>query len=166
MSIINVTEKFPTPGASTQPSASAVASQPFMQNFIPAPSGEHAVKNMGMYMPTLIALIAYIILAVIIILPFDFPVRSENGRKYIVKYNFWQRFLTILLMIIPVALSLYTINCLMSGNCVIWSYAVTAVTAVWVLIFAIMAALYTWSPKKQQGYPTTTHLTGPLSQVY
>lgn len=126
-------------------------------------TSDHKVSSMGMYMPTVIALIAYIILAIFIILPFDFPVKTENGKKYIVKYNFWQRFITILLLLVPVALSLYTINCLMSGNCVVWSYAVTAITAIWVLVFAIMAMVYTWSPQKQQGLPTTT--TVP-SQMY
>lgn len=164
MSVINVAEKMPW---SATPSSTS-GSLPSLQGMV-GQASDYKVKSMGgMYMPTVIALIAYAILAVIIILPFDFPVRGENGRKYIVKYNFWQRFLTVLLMIVPVALSLYSINCLMSGNCVVWSYAVTAVTAIWVLIFGVMAALYTWSPKKQQGYPTTTNVNGsmPMPGMY
>jgi hypothetical protein len=93
--------------------------------------------------PAIIAFVAYIILALVIILPFEFPlVDQETGKEYVVKYDFGQRLIVLLLMTIPVALSIYTINCMMSGNCVLWSYVVSIITAFWVLLFIMTAIVY------------------------
>lgn len=126
----------------------------------------HKVNKMHMYIPAIIALVAYLILALVIILPFDYPVKNENGRTYVVKYNFWQRLLTIILLAIPVMLSIYTINCLVGGNCIVWSYTVSIITAVWVIIFVVVAMIYTWSPKRQKGLPTTTQATAQIYPTY
>ena len=35
----------------------------------------------------------------------------------------------------PIALSIYSINCMMVGQCVVWSYVQAIVLAIWVLLF-------------------------------
>lgn len=99
--------------------------------------------------PASIALVAYVIMAAVILLPFEFPVYDERTQKqYVVKYDFWQRVVMLLLMLIPLALSVYSINCMMVGNCEIWSYVVSLISVFWVAIFVLMAFFYTFSSKK------------------
>ena len=107
-------------------------------------TGTKQIMGMTMTTPAIIALIAYIILAFVIILPFEFPViNQETGEEYIVKYDFAQRLIVLLLMSIPVALSVYTINCMMAGKCILWSYVVSFLSVFWVILFIITAIIYT-----------------------
>ena len=102
-----------------------------------------SIYGMNLTMPAVIAFVAYIVLALVIICPFDLPaVDQETGKDYIVKYDFSQRLIVLLLMTIPIALSVYTINCMMAGNCVLWSYVVSVITAFWVILFVITAIVY------------------------
>lgn len=111
--------------------------------FVAASTKTANVFGMELSMPAVIAFVAYIILALVIILPFEFPVTDqETGKEYIVKYDFAQRLIVLLLMTIPIALSIYTIQCMMSGKCVLWSYVVSIITAFWVLLFLITAIVY------------------------
>lgn len=103
-----------------------------------------SILGLTMTTPAVIALIAYIVLAFVIILPFEFPVTDqETGKEYVVKYDFAQRLIVLLLMMIPIALSVYTINCMMAGNCILWSYVVSFLSVFWIALFVIMAILYT-----------------------
>jgi hypothetical protein len=98
--------------------------------------------------PAYIAAIAYLVLVVTILLPFEFPAYDEaTGEEYIVKYDLGQRLIALLLMTIPIALSIYTINCMMAGNCMIWSYVVAIVTVIWVAIFVITALMFTFKSR-------------------
>jgi len=109
-----------------------------------AASKQISVMGMSLTMPAIIALVAYIILALVIILPFEFPVTDqETGKDYIVKYDFAQRLIVLLLMSIPIALSVYTINCMIAGNCLLWSWVVSFLTVFWVILFIITAIVYT-----------------------
>lgn len=95
-------------------------------------------------MPAVIAFVAYLVLAFVIIMPFEFPVTDEaTGESYIVKYDFAQRLIILLLMLIPIALSIYTINCMMAGNCKVWSYVVSVLTVFWIGLFVVTAVIYT-----------------------
>lgn len=101
------------------------------------------VLGLELTTPAIIAFIAYVVLALVIILPFEFPVTDQTtGEDYIVKYDFTQRLVVLLLMTIPIALSVYTIQCMMAGNCVLWSYVVSIITAFWVLLFLMTAIVY------------------------
>lgn len=98
--------------------------------------------------PAYIAAIAYVIMVLTILLPFEFPSVDEvTGEEYIVKYDLGQRLIALLLMTIPIALSIYTINCMVTGNCMLWSYVVAIVTVIWVAIFVITAMMYTFKKK-------------------
>lgn len=99
--------------------------------------------------PALIALIAYVILALVIVLPFEFPVTDERtGEVVVVKYDLTERIIVLILLIIPVGLSVYTINCMMVGNCLLWSYIVSLISVFWVVLFVISAFVYTLNKKR------------------
>ena len=105
----------------------------------------------SLQMPAYIAGIAYVIMVLTILLPFEFPAYDEvTGEEYIVKYDLGQRLIALLLMTIPIALSIYTINCMVTGNCLMWSYIVAVVTVIWVAIFVVSAMIYTFKkPSKK-----------------
>lgn len=102
----------------------------------------------NLYTPAIIAFVGYIILALVILLPFEIPVYDEtNDKTYIVKYDLGQRLVALLLMSIPIALSVYTINCMMGGQCLVWSYVTSIMNVLWVAMFVIGAFVYTFSKK-------------------
>lgn len=113
------------------------------------PSKSKSFVGLEMYMPAIIALVGYVVMAVVILLPFEYPVYDEKeNQTYVVKYNFVHRLITVILMTIPVALSVYNINCLMSGSCMVWSYIVSFSVVLWTTLFVLASMIYTWSPKK------------------
>ena len=85
--------------------------------------------------PAMLAAVAYIIMAFVILIPLD------NKRCDALNdpscFNFGKRILTLLLMLIPIALSIYSINCMMVGNCVLWSWVNSVFIALWVLLFIV-----------------------------
>lgn len=118
------------------------------KKIINLPSETSPFMGFELTTPAIIAFIAYIILALVIILPFEFPVVDERtGEQYIVKYNLSERLIALILLIIPTALSVYTINCMIAGKCVLWSYVVSFVSVFWVVLFIISALVYTFKRK-------------------
>ena len=99
--------------------------------------------------PALLAAVAYLIMAFVILLPLDYE-RGCDPRDPTC-YNFGKRLLTVILMLIPIALSIYSINCMMVGKCVVWSWVNSIVIAVWVLLFLIAMMLSANQQKKIQG---------------
>jgi hypothetical protein len=96
--------------------------------------------------PAVVTLIAYLILALILILPFEIPVRDDTtGQIVVLKYNFVERLLVLLLMTLPIALSIYSINCMVVGNCELLSYLLAFLTVIWVAIMVVLAFMYTFS---------------------
>jgi hypothetical protein len=115
------------------------------------PSGEKPFLGFKLYTPAVIAFVGYIVLALTILLPFEYPIYDEvNDSVYIVTYDVGQRILMLLLMSIPIALSVYTINCMMAGKCVMWSYVVSIVTLIWIALFVVTAMYYTFSKKNEK----------------
>lgn len=108
-------------------------------------SKPNSFAGMSLYMPAILAFIGYVVMALVILLPFEYPVYDEvNDKVYVVKYDFGQRLVTLLLLTIPIILSVYTINCLVAGQCLAWSYVLSIVTVAWVLMFVISAFAYTF----------------------
>ena len=96
--------------------------------------------------PAVIALVSYLVLALIIILPFEIPVKDDNtGQIVVLKYNFVERLLVLLLMTLLIVLSIYSINCMVVGNCELLSYLIAFLTVIWVAIMVVMAFMYTFS---------------------
>ena len=101
--------------------------------------------------PAVIALVGYIVMAIVVLLPFEYPVYDERRNEMvIIKYNFGHRLLTVFLMTIPIILSIYTINCIVSGQCLVWSYIISISTVLWIALFILSAILYTWKPVKNK----------------
>jgi hypothetical protein len=103
--------------------------------------------------PAIIAFIAYIVLALVILLPFEIPVTNEKTKEVvIIRYNMTERLVALLLLLVPTALSIYTINCMIAGSCVIWSYIVSIVSVFWVLMFVISVIVYTFNKSKMEKF--------------
>ena len=133
---------------SFKPSNSRYPAREYIPSPIELDSTSRSVMGFQMYAPAVIALIGYAIMAIIILLPFEYPVYDEKkGKKVYIKYDLGQRIVTLLLMTIPIILSVYSINCMMSGNCLVWSYIVAIGTVLWIAMFVISAIVYTWTPK-------------------
>lgn len=105
----------------------------------PTPKNMLDKMNIKLSTPAYIALIAYVILAITVLLPFEYPVEDEQGKTFIVEYNLPKRLIMILLMAIPIALSVYSINCMMVGQCTTLSYVVSLMTVFWIVVFVIVA---------------------------
>lgn len=84
--------------------------------------------------PALLAAIAYVLLALTVILPFNIG----DGQPH---YNLKYRALLLLLMIIPMVLSVYATQCWVVGKChtLAWVYAI--LIALWVLLFVLTVIL-------------------------
>lgn len=90
--------------------------------------------------PAFISAVAYFVLAFVVLLPLNIGDLDPNYPKA-QQYNFWNRLLIVLVMLIPIALSLYSINCMMVGKCVVWSYVNSIFICIWVLLFVTAALL-------------------------
>jgi len=96
--------------------------------------------NLQIQKPTIIAGIAYLILAIVILMPFqigDYDKSYESSKKFDLGY----RVLLLLILAIPIGLSLYTINCMVAGRCLTWSYINAIIICIWVILF-ITATVY------------------------
>lgn len=91
--------------------------------------------------PAYLAAVSYVILGLAILLPLNIGGTDPVYGEELGAYNFARRFLIVLLMIIPIGLSIYSINCMMVGKCVIWSWVNALVIAVWVLLFLMASVL-------------------------
>lgn len=92
--------------------------------------------------PALIAAISFAIFAFILLLPIT-P-KTADGEPPAEKVTFGTRLFIVILLLIPFALSVYSINCMMVGDCVIWSYIQAIMIALWVL-FVIVSVLMAMS---------------------
>lgn len=91
--------------------------------------------------PALLAAISYLILGLVILLPFNIGGTDPVYGQELGSYNLARRLLIVLIMLIPMGLSIYSINCMMVGKCFIWSWVNALGIAVWVLLFLIAAVL-------------------------
>ena len=101
--------------------------------------------------PAYIAFIAYIVLLLVILLPFNIsPALDEETSKMVsAEYNFGQRLIVVLLMLLPIAFSVYSINCFVVGKCFAWSYIHAIMVVVWVLLFVLSVVLSSTGPTKE-----------------
>jgi hypothetical protein len=98
--------------------------------------------------PAFIAAVAYMIMALVILLPFDLSKVDETQSK---GYVFTERLFMLILLVIPVGLSVYSINCYVVGNCVTWSYINAILVAIWVLMFVLAAVMSSGVQRKSSG---------------
>lgn len=84
----------------------------------------------------MLAAVAYLVLAFAVLLPLDNR-KTCDPTSDPTCYNFGRRFLTLILMLIPIGLSIYSINCMMVGKCTVWSWVNSVLIALWVLLFLV-----------------------------
>lgn len=93
-------------------------------------------------MPAIVTLVGYSIMAIIIMVPFDMYAWDDNRSEYVrYKYDFAQRFFLLLLLLFPLLLGVYSVNCFVVGKCHVLSWVVALITIVWasaVIIAAIV----------------------------
>lgn len=91
--------------------------------------------------PAILASISYIFLAFMILMPFGVAT-NESGKRY----DFGSRLFIVLIMLIPIGLSIYSINCMVVGGCSIWAWVQGVALAFWVILFIIASILTGQSP--------------------
>lgn len=97
--------------------------------------------------PALITAISYIILAFMILLPFNYNTITiddeKNNAPVIQKQTFIYRLSMLLIIIVPILLSIYSINCMVVGKCILWSYINAIVIALWVIMLITVSFITT-----------------------
>ena len=97
-----------------------------------------ALDGIRLTPPALVALVGYAILVFIVLLPVDMYTYDEKAKKYAKqRYSFPYRLLVALLLLFPFLLSVYSVNCMMVGDCVAWSWIVAVITILWAAIVAV-----------------------------
>lgn len=90
--------------------------------------------------PAIVAIVGYAIMALVVLLPFDMYTYDERTNSYVrAPYRFWERLLIMILLLFPFFLGVYTINCMMVGDCHMWSWIVAAATLLWGCVVIITA---------------------------
>lgn len=88
--------------------------------------------------PAAVALVAYLILVALVLMPFDMYSYDENKQTYVkFQYSFAQRLLLVVLLIFPFLLGVYSVNCMMVGGCSLWSWIIAISTIMWSIIVVI-----------------------------
>ena len=81
--------------------------------------------------PAMLAAIAYFILSIVVLLPFKVDESSTSVRVP----SLPKRIVTLILLVIPMALSIYSINCMVSGKCIVWAWVQSLALGIWVILF-------------------------------
>ena len=77
-------------------------------------------------------LVGYIIVSIILLAPFDMYAWDETKGQYVnYKYDISQRLLLLLLLLFPLILGVYSVNCFVVGQCHLLSWVVALITLVW-----------------------------------
>lgn len=93
--------------------------------------------------PAIAATVGYVIMAIVVLLPFDMYVYDEQRRREVrTPYNPGARVLLLLLLFFPFFLGVYSVNCMVVGNCLVWSWIVAAATLLWSCIVILTAISY------------------------
>ena len=92
--------------------------------------------------PAMLASVAYLVMAFVILVPLDNRKNCDPAKDPSC-YNFGRRVLTLIIMLIPIGLSIYSINCMVIGKCIIWSWVNSIFIALWVLLFIVAIVMST-----------------------
>jgi hypothetical protein len=89
--------------------------------------------------PAYIAAVAYLILVIVILFtPASYAMQGTETEK---PQSFASKVVSIILLLIPVALSIYSINCFVVGGCVVWSWINAVSVLLWVLLLVLVLIL-------------------------
>lgn len=113
------------------------------KNGAPAPPPSSLASFAPLTPPAIAATVGYAIMALVVLLPFDMYVYDEkNGREVRTPYDLGARVLLLLLLFFPFFLGVYSVNCMVVGDCVVWSWIVAAATLLWACIVILTAINY------------------------
>ena len=94
-------------------------------------------------LPALVALVGYLILFTVVLLPFDMYSYDQKRDMYVKNpYNFGERLIVVVLLCLPFFLGVYSVNCMMKGQCHVWSWIVAIATVLWACIVIMTAIVY------------------------
>lgn len=91
--------------------------------------------------PATLAAISYMIMSLAILLPFNVTSTDPILGQSLQNYDFGRKLLVVIIMLIPMGLSIYSINCMMMGKCFVWSWVNAIAIAGWVILFLIASVL-------------------------
>ena len=91
----------------------------------------------------LLSLVGYALLMIALFMPTTktSTVTGEKSPEGIDEKSFNAKLLVFLFSIIPIVLSIYTIDCLMKGECTMWSWINSIVVFAWCLVVFIISLL-------------------------
>lgn len=97
---------------------------------------------MNLTKPAFLAAVSYLILGLAVLFPLNQTMcNTKDKEQYYMCDPFTMRVLTFIILLIPIILSVYSINCMMVGKCVIWSWVNAIAIVLWVLLFLIASSL-------------------------
>lgn len=103
-----------------------------------ASTGWKAGYGIRLTSPAVVTLIGYAILVFIVLLPVDMYTFDDKSDQYVKqKYSFGYRVLVALLLLFPFLLSVYSVNCMMVGDCELWSWVVALLTLLWAVVLTV-----------------------------
>ena len=92
--------------------------------------------------PAVTTMVAYALLIVLVLLPFNMYAYDSKENKYVTyKYSFPQRLAIAVLLLLPFLLGIYSVNCMMVGDCVLFSWIVAVITILWAIIVVVLALM-------------------------
>lgn len=90
---------------------------------------------MNLTNPAYTAAVAYLVLIIIILLsPSSTLMQDTESNK---SQTFSSKILSVILLLVPIALSIYSINCFVVGGCVVWSWIHAISVLLWVLLLVL-----------------------------
>jgi uncharacterized membrane protein YdbT with pleckstrin-like domain len=90
--------------------------------------------------PAVVALVGYILLALVVLLPFRMYTYDPRSHAYVKSpYHFGERLLIVIILFFPFFLGVYSVNCMMVGDCRLWSWIVAVATLLWACIVVVTA---------------------------
>lgn len=91
----------------------------------------------------MVAMVAYALLLVLILLPLDLFIYKEDSSSYVKQqWSVGQRVVLLLLMLLPFGLSVFTVSCVSSGYtpaCGAWGWIIAIITMLWAIVVAVTA---------------------------
>ena len=105
-----------------------------------AKSGPDVIKGgFRLTAPGLVTLIGYAILLVIVLLPVDMYVYDSKTGQYVKRpYNLGYRLVVALLLLFPFLLSVYSVNCIVTGDCILWAWILGLLTLLWAIVITVV----------------------------
>jgi len=99
------------------------------------------LKLMKLTTPAIVTMVGYAIIVFIVMLPVDMYTHNNHTHQEVKQeYNFGHRLLIALLLLFPFILSIYSVNCMMVGNCTLWSWVIALVTLLWAILITVTTA--------------------------